>query len=201
MKIIFLFFLFISCFNCYSQSKGFEFLAASKSSLESVIRSYAKAIPDSSDTYKQYYLSLITNYNKAKASYDGYRGAMKDCILNNETKGKIQRCLQSKSVSIKSQLDSLDNVLERAYLDAYLKKTIKKNDPVYSGQNTGLFTGDFIKSLLDTLLNGTLKLWDQTKKYRKEYKDNYLNNIASKDYDLSDVDDLLTKKVLPNSPK
>lgn len=187
--------LFINTIS-YSQTKGFEFLASSKSSLESVIKTYANSITDTSETYKIYYIPLLKYYNKAKASYNGYRGAMKDCILSNESKKKIQRCLKSKSVNIQEQLDSLDNILNNAYLDAYSKKALKADVPTYSGKNTGLFTGDFIKTLLDSLLDGTIKLWDQSKKYRREYKDNYLSNISSKEYDLVDIEVLLSKKVI-----
>jgi hypothetical protein len=176
------------------QTKGFEFLSASKSSLESIIKEYANSIPDTSETFKKFYLPLAKNYNKAKASYNGYRGAMKDCILNNETKSKIQKCLQSKSISIQSQLDTLNNILETAYLDASSKKIIKTTNPDYNGKNASLFTGDTIKAILDTLLNGAFKLFDDIKKYRKDYKDSYLNQITSKDYDLADIDDLLSKK-------
>src|SRR5579875_998390 len=161
-----------------AQSKGFEFLSSSKSSLESVIKVYAKTIPDTSETYKKYYLALVRNYNKAKSSYDGYRGGMKDCIMNNNTKRKIQQCLQSKVVNIKQQLDSLSFILDMAYLEAYSKQTIKQKDPNYTGKNTGLITDDFVKSLLDSLISGTLKIWDQIKKYRKEYKDTYLSEIS-----------------------
>jgi hypothetical protein len=183
-----------------AQSKGFEFLSSSKSSLESIIKVYASAIPDSSRTYKKYYLPLANTYNKAKSSYNGYRGSMKDCILNYNTKTKIQHCLQSNSVSIKDQLDSLNSILTRAYFEAYSQNLTKSPDPTYSGKNTGLITGDVIKSILDTLLNGALKLSDQIQKYRKDYKDGYLNAITSKEYDLADFDDLLIKKI-STSPK
>ena len=55
-----------TCLNMFGQSKGFEFLSSSKSSLESIIKIYASAIPDTSETYKKYYLLLAKNYNKAK---------------------------------------------------------------------------------------------------------------------------------------
>lgn len=177
--------------NTFSQTNGFEFLASSKTSLESIIKLYASSIPDTTETYKKYYLPLGFNYNKAKASYDGYRGAMKDCILNNKNQKQIQECLKTKMVDIKSQLDTLSAILNAAYIEAYSKQILKSSDPTYSGQNSGLITGDFIKGLLDTLITGTIKIWDQIKKYRKDYKDTYLTQISNKEYDLAEFDQLL----------
>jgi hypothetical protein len=201
MSRIFLVVFLFTCSTTFGQSKGFEFLSSSKSSLESIIKVYATTIPDTSETYKKYYLPLARNYNKAKSSFDGYRGSMKDCIMNNNTKRKIQQCLQEKVANIKEQLDSLGYILDMAYLEAYSKRIIKERDPQYSGKNTGIITADFIKTLLDSLLVGTLKVWDQIKKYRKEYKDTYLGEISNKQYELSDIDELLIQKNKPVSAK
>ena len=185
--------LFISVAS-FSQKKGFEFLSSGKTSLESVIKTYASSIPDSSETFKKYYVALSRNYNKAKASYNGYRGAMKDCILNNDNKRKIQQCLRTKSVDIEGRLDTLDMILEQAYLEAYFKSGGQTIPSTTSGKNSGFFTGDMIKELIDSLINGTVKLWGESKKFKKQYKDDYLNNIASKEYDLSDLDELIKQK-------
>ena len=201
MKYFILAFLIFVSDRCFCQKKGFEFLSFAKSSLESVISDYAATIPDTSAVFKKYYIALARNYNKAKASYDGYRGAMKGCILDNNSKNKIVKCLQSKTVDIQGNLDTLETVLESAYFEESSIQSKPGNNPGYSGKNSGLITTSFISSFFDSLVNGAIKLWDQSQKYKKQFRDDYLNNITSKDYDLSELDDLLKKKPLVSSNK
>jgi hypothetical protein len=181
--------------NAYTQKGGLEFLSYAKSSMESVISNYASAIPDTSIVYKKYYLSLAKSYNSLKANYSGYRGSLKDCILNNNSKKKIQNCLAGKTIDIKGSLDTLQSVMDQAYLEQYALQGSKTKDPTFSGHNSTLVPANFVSGLLDTLISGVLKVWDQTQKYKKQYRDDYLNNITNKDYDLSEIDDLLKRKI------
>jgi hypothetical protein len=180
-----------------SQTKGFEFLSSAKSSIESIISNYSAQIPDTSPVFKAHYLQLAKAYSKAKADYSGYRGAMKDCILDNNSKKNIQKCISSKAVNISSDLDTLRSVLETAYMEEAARETNKVQNPTYSGHNSGLITSDIIKGIMDSLLGGALKIWDQCQKYKKQYRDDYLSNLTSKDYDLAEIDDLLKKRTSP----
>ena len=187
---VYLFFLF-TCNFCLAQKKGFESLAFAKSKLESILKEYSSTIDSNSETYKAYYFPLSKQYNSAKAEYDAYRGSMKDCILNNNNRKKIISCLQTKQLNVKSSLDSLDNILEMAYFQAYSKDSTSKIPITNSGHNTGLVTGDFIKTVLDSLVSGVINIWDQSKKYKKQFKDDYLSNIENKNYALSDFTELV----------
>ena len=179
------------CNFCYAQKTGFESLAFAKSKLESILKQYNSVIDSNSNVNRQYYFPLSKQYNSAKAEYDSYRGSMKDCILNNNNRKKIISCLQTKQLNVKSSLDSLNSILEMAYLQSYSEDSTKKVPITNSGHNTGLITGDFIKTVLDSLISGVIKIWDQSKKYKKQFKDDYLNNIESKDYALSDFTELV----------
>jgi hypothetical protein len=177
-------------YNVFSQKKGFEGLAYAKTSLESIIKQYGATIPDSSKTYKDYYLPISKKYNAAKASYSAFLGAMKDCILNSNTEKKIKKCLQSRTLNIENNLDTLRSLFDNAYLEYYLKHQIKTQGEIIT-KNNGAITADTIKALMGALIDAGIKIWDEFQKRNKQFKDDYLANIQNKDYILSDFDDLI----------
>ena len=194
MRAVFLSLLLFLAHFTFAQKKGFEFLSYSKSAIESIVSNFSASIPDSSPVYKQFYLPFAKAYNKAKADYGGYRGFLKDCILDNGSKKGIQKCINSKTVDFKADLDTLQSVLETAYMTQGAIDNSKPKDPTYNGHNSSLITADFIKGIMDSLIGGALKIWDQRQKYKKQYRDDYLSNLTSKDYELAEIDDLLKKK-------
>ena len=113
--IIPLYVLFLP-YSCVSQKQGFESLSYAKTSLESIIKEFGSTINDSSGTYRKYYISLSKQYNNAKANYEAQRCSMKDCILNNNSQKKIKKCWQSKQLNVQNSLDSLQSILDAAYI-------------------------------------------------------------------------------------
>jgi hypothetical protein len=182
-------FLLISNQLC-AQKKGFESLAFAKTSLESIVKQYGSDIPDSSKVYKEYYLPISKQYNQAKASYAAYLGAMKDCILENDGEKKIKKCLQKQTLDIKKNLDSLQALFDNAYLFYYIEHPTPSNAEI-KPHNTGVITAATITSLISALIDAGIKIWDEIQKKNKQFKDDYLTNIGSKDYVLGDFDDLV----------
>jgi hypothetical protein len=192
-KCLYFFFTFgFSLVNnqLFSQKKGFASLAFAKTSLESIVKQYGADIPDTSEVYKKYYLLISREYNEAKANYSAYLGAMKDCILNNDREKAIKGCLQKQTLNIEKNLDSLQVLFSNAYLLYFLVHPVSTNAET-KPHNTSAITAATVTALLGALVDAGIKIWDEIQKKNKQFKDDYLTNIGSKDYILGDFDDLV----------
>jgi len=183
--------------NCQNQTdslNGIEALSYFKSKSESLILTFAANIPDTSKIYKEYNFKINMTYNDLKARYDQYRGFMKDCILSNSSIKKLKICLKSKNLSLKTQLDSLQSIINEAYIQQYILSDPNQHKIVDTSINVAATPADFVTSLINALTDGAVKIWTQISSLKKAKKDAYSSEISSKSYDLSDYFDLLATR-------
>jgi hypothetical protein len=171
---------------------GLEALSYFKSKTQSMIISFGANIPDSSKIFKEYNLKINECYNEVKARYDQYRGFMKDCILDNSSTKKLKLCLKSKNLSLKLLLDSLQGLINDAYIKQFIAAPPKDHKPIDTTVNVAVTPTDFIASIITALADGAIKIWTQINNLKKQQKDDYLAQISSKDYDLSEYSDLIS---------
>jgi hypothetical protein len=177
-----LFFL-ITSIQLNGQTKtGFETLKYFKSSLEGTIKLFVNKIPDSSNTYKKYFLKVGQQYNLARASFEGYKGKMINCISQKNTSKKIRACLSSESPNLDLYLDSLNTLLTAAYLANYIENGIESEYKKSGTQNTGSFTIEQGILVINSLIEASIKIFNESSKYKKELKEQFIKEIASKDY-------------------
>ena len=170
---------------------GIEALSFFKSRSQSMILTYGANIPDTSKIYRESNLKINFAYNDVKSKYDQYRGFMKDCIINNTSIKKLKECLKSKNLELKNQLDSLQGLIQKAYLMQYISSPPKDHSIKDTSINTGIAGPDFIQSLVSALADGAIKIWTQINNLKKQEKDTYLSQISSKDYDLLEYNELI----------
>lgn len=187
------------CQNKKDSLHGIEALSYFKSKAQSLIITYGANVSDSSMVFKKYNLQINFIYNDVKAEYDQYRGFMKGCILDNSSVKKLKECLKSKNLSLKKQLDSLQDLIKDAYVEQYIISPPKDHKPIDTAINVGLFTADFTSSLIGALTDGAIKIWTQINNLKKQQRDAYLTQISGKDYDLSEYFDLISIGHKPKS--
>jgi hypothetical protein len=116
---------------------------------------------------------------------------MKDCILDNSSIKKLKSCLKSKNLILKKQLDSLNNLINEAYVQEYIKTGPNHHQIKDTAVNVGATPPDLISALVTALTDGAIKIWTQISTVKKQQKDAYLSQISNKDYDLSPYEDLI----------
>jgi hypothetical protein len=186
--------LMISTF-CSAQKdslNGIEALSYFKSTTQSVVITFASNIPDTSKIFRKYNLQVNFLYNKMKSTYDQYRGFMKNCILTNNSIKSVRTCLKSKSLDLKAELDSIQAIIRMAYTEEYTLNPAPHNTKRDSAIDVSAISPTLIEGLISALLDGGIKIWTQINAQNKQFKDSYLTQISSKDYDLSEYNDLIT---------
>lgn len=173
--------LFVQCVIVNGQDKdttGLSFLSSTKNTIEETIGKM-KRIPDTSAVYIATYNQLNNLYIKTSSSYIAYRSEMVTCILNSKKSKQARQCLKMGAPDLKSSLDSLFTLTDRAYNEYY-----------HTGGKRSVLL-DLVAGIISGLVDGGVKIWDKIDGKTEAVKKAITDEVKSESYNLKPFDQLL----------
>ncbi|WP_313002787.1 hypothetical protein [Chryseobacterium gleum] len=170
----------------YSQENtgAIEVLTTTKISIESKIKNLGLSLDKGSEQYAKLYPKYHDLYMEMLPLYEGYKGSLTDCTLNETNRNKFKGCLKESATKFSKTLMRLDKF--------YLENKPSSNLKAFGQKDASAIDPISLTVIVTALVDGGIKVWERVDKKNQDVIDKFRSEIDKDKYNLKEFNELLT---------